>query len=495
MKKLLLGFLILVAAGCTPAEQPGSSGQALSAPTNRYLVVYKSEALPTNVGDRVQRAGGRVLRHLGEVGAITVTANAAAAARLAADTDVLAVGPEQLRKLPRVHKLQHGDTASAVDHFLFPYQWDMRRIGAPAAAMRLSSRALRASTVAVLDVGVADWHPDLQASIVDSVATNYCQEDLGLLPGFPIYTQLIDFDLHPDWSPELGCTGLLGGYLEDHGTHVSGTVAANGGVVGVGPGLSIAAYKVFDRYRFRNAAGNLEEAVGAFDGPIFNAIIDAAQKGYGVINMSLGGTVDRTTADGEAAWQVWDRVTRFATRMGTLIVAAAGNESQRSSLQTSTVPGDLPSVLAVSASGTSSLIVSKTGLYDAAPGSDTFAFYSNYGKAIDLAAPGGDCGPAFTGENWNVCVDPRYWILSSGIWVEAGGEIALGWEFMIGTSMASPHVAGVAGLVRAQHPRWRPEDVREQLLDTAERIGPRLLFGAGLVDAERAVSGHEREDH
>ena len=136
--------------------------------------------------------------------------------------------------------------------------------------------------------------------------------------------------IHPDL---LGRT--LGfffyGTLEDasdehgHGTHVSGTVAAKfggGRVVGVAPDACVAAYKVFDRFRYTDANNNLVDGVGAFDGPIFTAIIDAVLSGYKVISMSLGGALDRNNKSDNASWLAWDRVAKFANRNGVVIVAA-----------------------------------------------------------------------------------------------------------------------------------------------------------------------------
>jgi subtilisin family serine protease len=80
-------------------------------------------------------------------------------------------------------------------------------------------------------------------------------------------------------------------------THVAGTVAAKGlGVTGVAPRTKIAAYKVFDRVRFPTPDG-VQESHGAFDGPVFAAIVDASLRGFEVINRSLGGTLDRSAKD------------------------------------------------------------------------------------------------------------------------------------------------------------------------------------------------------
>src|SRR5205814_6937424 len=133
---------------------------------------------------------------------------------------------------------------------LYGYQWDLRRIGAPAVWARLPLATNgNVATVAVLDVGVMDNHRDLAGQVVSSVSTSYCSTSGGPnnTAGYPVYKTLIDFDQFPSWSPSNGCTSSATSY-EPHGTHVAGTIAVKfggGRVVGVDPDARIAAYKVF----------------------------------------------------------------------------------------------------------------------------------------------------------------------------------------------------------------------------------------------------------
>jgi subtilisin family serine protease len=364
------------------------------------------------------------------------------------------------------------------DVFYNAYQWDMRRIGAPAVWARLPVGATQ-PRVAVLDTGVMDSHPDLLGQIDNSISTSYCNTaGPGGTAAYPIYSTLIDFDAFPNWSPSDGCTAATTTY-ESHGTHVAGTIASKfggGGVVGVAPDAHVGAYKVFDRYRFTDASG-VHQAIGAFDGPLFTAIIAATQAGYPVISMSLGGHVMRNDQDGNASWLAWDRLTKWANRNGALIVASAGNSAFNLNGALAHFPSDLSAVMSTSATGTSQLLVIN-GAVTAAPGSDVLAFYSNYGSTVDIAAPGGDCGPGYPA----TCVS-QYFIANAGI--SATGAPA--YLLMAGTSMATPHVSAVAAYVRSIHPSWTPGAVRSWLKDTAESIGSRQAFGAGLVDADAAT--------
>jgi subtilisin family serine protease len=323
-----------------------------------------------------------------------------------------------------------------------------------------------------------DSHPDLVGQIDASVSTTYCNTSGG--PGntaaFPKYSTLIDFDAFPNWTPADGCTPAATTY-ESHGTHVAGTIAAKfggGRVVGIAPDAKIGAYKVFDRYRYTDASG-LHSAVGAFDGPLFSAITLATQAGYPVISMSLGSHVLRNDKGSNASYLAWDRIAKWANRNGALLVSSAGNSAYNLNGTLAHVPGDIPTIMNVSATGTSQLVVSG-GAVVAAPGSDVLAYYSNYGSAIDVAAPGGDCGPGTT------CVG-QYLIANTGISSSGAATYLL----MAGTSMATPHVSAVAAYVRSIHPTWTPGQVRDWVKSTSQDLGNRQYFGAGLVDADAAA--------
>jgi hypothetical protein len=134
-----------------------------------------------------------------------------------------------------------------------------------------------------------------------------------------------------------------------------------------------------------------------------------------------------------SAWLAWQRVTSWAARKGTLIVAAAGNESTNSNGTLASSPADLPSVMSVSSTGTNqwvgepafdvdadgNLLLSE---FTAAPGSDVLAFYSNTGAAVDIAAPGGDCGPAM--DCWSMQAQPHQILSVCAVpaWVWVGPE-------------------------------------------------------------------------
>lgn len=448
--------------------------------TDRYLVVFKAEKVPADLATRIAANGGTLIRAFNEIGVASVIGDEKFAARMGHDAQVSSVGAEHVFGLPETTAVELPSVAdpmgapTAADVYYKTYQWDMRRIGAPDVWARLPVSAIT-PRVAVLDVGVMDNHPDLAGQVDTSISTGYCSTSGGPdnTAGYPIYTTMIDFDAHPSWSPTDGCAAIGGTDYEWHGTHVAGTIAAKfggGRAVGVAPDAKVGAYKVFDIYKY-----NGELYVGAFDAPIFTAIIDATNRGYGVISMSLGSTQMRNVKSDNASWLAWDRVAKWANRQGVVIVAAAGNAGLNLNGHTANIPSDLPTVISVSASAASLLAPDANGALSPA-GPDLLASYSNYGAAVNITAPGGDCPPA------GAC-DSHYWILNDGI--SASGGVA--YYLATGTSMATPHVSAVVAYVRAIHPDWGPGQVRAWLQSTAEAIGHRQAFGHGMLDANAAA--------
>jgi subtilisin family serine protease len=217
-----------------------------------------------------------------------------------------------------------------------------------------------------------------------------------------------------------------------HGTHVAGTIAAKGnngiGVVGVAFNAKVMPLKVCD-------------AVGdCFTYEIAEAIIYAADRGAKVINMSLGGPGLSTTVQGAVAYALSRNVT---------VIAAAGNTGT-SVLQ---YPASYPGVISVGA---------------ADPTTGNIASFSTFNSSVTIAAPG-------------------VGILST--YPAAGG--ASTYAFLDGTSMATPHVAGIAALLIAKGSATTPAQIREALICSAldrGAVGRDNFFGHGLVQADYALN-------
>ena len=213
-----------------------------------------------------------------------------------------------------------------------------------------------------------------------------------------------------------------------HGTHVAGTIAGctgNGiGVTGLAYGADVMAVKVL------SDMGN-----GTFS-DIAEGIVWAADHGAGVINKSLGSPC---TTDWPACstGPVNDAIA-YAVAADVLVVVSAGN-SNRGVVG---MPANHPDVMAVSAMGPNR----------------TRAPYSNWGTAVDLAAPGGDKSNGNeAGGVWQ-----ETFVRSTGVW---------GTYSYQGTSMAAPHVTGAAALLRSCAPEATAAEVRAALEDSAEDLG------------------------
>lgn len=259
--------------------------------------------------------------------------------------------------------------------------------------------------------------------------------------GDPIKVAVVDTGIslsHPDLA-----ANIKGGYNaiiptrsanddNGHGSHVAGTIAAldnTVGVIGVGPKIDLYAVKVLDR----RGSGWLSDIIEGLDWAIANRMQ--------VVNMSLG-----TTSNVQS---FHDAVKRAHTA-GIVQVAAAGNNGGAVNY-----PAAYPEVIAVSATSNT----------------DALASFSSRGPEVDLAAPGVSIYSTYKGTNYAT---------------------------LSGTSMASPHVAGVAALLLSVPAQCdtdlsgscSPAEVQVRLEATAEDLGAAgkdIYFGAGLVDAERAV--------
>lgn len=256
-----------------------------------------------------------------------------------------------------------------------------------------------------------------------------------------------------DWTTAGQCgTGSAARNSSWHGTHVAGTVAAvtnNGsGVAGVAYGAKVVPVRVLGRcggYTSDIADGIIWASGGTVSGVPANA--NPAK----VINMSLGGS-GSCDATSQAA-------INSARSRGTTVVVTAGNANKDASTQS---PASCSGVVVVAA-------VNRSG--GKAP-------YSNFGSIVDIAAPGGSMTSS---------TDPNG-VLST---YNAGTTVpaADSYGFAQGTSMAAPHIAGVAALMYAVKPTITPDQV-EAALKSSSRAFPATCSqcGSGIADAPAAIT-------
>lgn len=353
---------------------------------------------------------------------------------LNAREDVLYAEPNYIRKTFTV----------TPDDYYYRYQWHYPLINLPQAWSE--TKGSSDVVVAVIDTGVLVDHPDLQGQLVDGYdfisGVDNAQDGDGI-----------------DNNPDDPGDDKDSNNSSFHGTHVAGTVAAETwsdptGVAGVAGLCRIMPLRVVGKD-------------GATTYDIIQAVYYAAglpndsgevpSNKAAVINLSLGGF---------QASQAEESAMNSARGEGVIVVAAAGNEGST----VKNYPAGYTNVVAVSAVDMVKQI----------------APYSNYGTWIDVAAPGGDMSYDRNGDGY-----PDGVISTCGD--DSSGTIKYVYSFMEGTSMATPHVSGIAALMKSVNPNMTPAmfDMllsNGQITDDIGATGVDNFFGNGLINAYKAVT-------
>lgn len=440
----------MILAICAAFVLPSEGGQAAEIERNYLVVFQQDKGLPSEAEQIVANAGGKVRKVYSAIGALqAVSADANFAQNVSNSSSVSAAGLEN-RLLSEKMIFQSAVTTkmSVQGHDLFDaFQWDIKQVTNDGQAWTLPSGTGKSANgedivIAVVDTGIDYTHPDLKQNYVYGKS---------FVPGYP------------DPGDDIG-----------HGTHVAGAIAANGLVMGVGPDLKLASYRVFGPDS-QTSTGQVAEAV-----------ISAADDNVDVINLSLGGFAwyqdpSMPTRDTVADAKLLDRAIRYATQKGVTVVNSVGNEGVNV-----TSPGQTTQqLLGEAAHGATKRVPGTSGIIAVSATNEPkqLAFYSNYGPgSVDIAAPGGDLGPDFLANYDFSKIDITKACLSTF----PGG----GYEWGIGTSQAAPKVSAVAGLIMAKHGKGvlTPAQVKQILSDTAIDLGKKKQFGSGLVNAVNALT-------
>jgi len=448
------------APGTTPAARavPAVAERPTAGTTDRMIIRYRTPAPAGTVGaqvqgerrERVERAAadrGLSAEHVRDMtggaqvwalGAELPVADVAAVAQavVAADSAVEYAEPDRVL----------WPLAAPPDDPRFAEQWSLQAssVGIDLLAAWDVSRGAGVR-VAVIDTGYRP-HADLAANVVggyDMISDTAVSNDGNLRDA--------DASDPGDWTVRDECEPGWPGYGSSwHGTHVAGTVSAvtgNGvGVSGVAPEAKVVPLRVLGQcggYTSDIADAMVWASGGAVSG------LPANPNPARVLNLSLGGsgTCDTTS----------QRAITTARANGAVVVVAAGNENTNVSTSS---PANCSGVVAVAAYGPSG----------------ARAYYSNYGTLVDVAAPGGDqSGGAANG---------ILSTLNSGT-TTPGSDTYASYQ---GTSMAAPHVAGVAALMVAANPSLTPDQVESLLRSTARPfVGTCSGCGTGMLDADAAV--------
>jgi subtilisin family serine protease len=427
----ILSMFSISMAGAAPVR----SGTAQT-----YVVLYKSQSVPRNAASSIAAAGGSLVYSYDQIGvAIAQSSSATFSANLSKDSKVDGVSSTENFGVQLSDEFEVVDAASLAQTVaagdwgdpLSGSQWDMRQIHVPEAyAITGGSPSV---VVGDIDTGLDYTHPDLAANVdfADSVSC---------VSGVPNTDPAA-------WMDDNG-----------HGTHTAGTIAAaaNGiGIVGVAPNVKIAGIK----------AGNADGYF--FPEAVICAFMWAGSHNIDVTNNSYYADPwlfnCRNDPEQRAIWKAEQRAIRYAMQQGVTVVAAQGNENIDLSKQnvdaTSpdyppgsevtrevtnacvVIPVEIPGVIGVTADGA---FMQKS-------------YYSTYGVGVaQVTAPGGDRRYQDPGDG------SRGYVLST----YPGNRYALAQ----GTSMASPHAAGVAALIISQFGKMPPGRVQAMLTQTADSM-------------------------
>jgi hypothetical protein len=465
MKRLRVGIfagMVLVAATVVSGANARVE-QSIAQPLERYIVVAKHSAAAPAVKSAAQAAGGKVVATIPEANiSIVVGSGPDFRQQLAANPNVQAIARDHVERLiqPGMQKEFYGQTGGfsgqttgsktklngptapfafappsdpGSDNSVFPgLPWNLNRIGVPAAWNGTVGGGTGDVLVGVADTGLDYTHTDLGAKVANVVDFTNTEDP-------NICTQVGGFD-------DAFLAALFGAPSDNldfngHGSWIGGNIAGrlNGiGINGAAPGVSLVSLKIS------------QWCGSAYDSTILQAFYYAASAGIDVVSISFGGYLDRTDPDQDLIYRQTAAAVDYATRRGTTIVAAAGNDHTRIGAGGKVIshgildippggtdyfglwetPGGIPGVVDVSSTGNvvNAASTSPCPADAVAAGASTWCksssdahqpfgvgrqnqltYYSNYGPRIDVAGPGGARKfniPSADGggcEGWPIC--------------------------------------------------------------------------------------------
>ena len=425
-----------------------------------YIVLYRAQAVPANAGTTIQRAGGTLVYSYNQIGVAIASSTSPtfradllrnSAVQNASSTAGFATHVSDVESATGPPEGDLPNAPATDSDSLSGLQWDMAQIHTPEA------HAITGGSPSVLvgdiDTGIDFNHPDLRANIDVADSAN-------CVSGAPVQ-------------------GLAAQDDNGHGTHTAGTIAAasNGqGIVGVAPNVHIAAIKSGD-----SAGFFFPEAVVC--GFMWAAThhVDVTNNSYFADPYLWNCKNDPTQ---RAIWDAERRAILFAEQSGTSVVSADGNQFEDIAHPTQDltspddttpiarsvtnacgiVPVDVPGVVGVSA----------TGNDQQDPFGFLKSFYSSFGVGVtNVAAPGGDSvfGRTAAAVNGRVLSTwPPNLPCTRKVTESLGDplEPTTVYCYLQGTSMASPHAAGVAALIISQFGKMAPSRVTAYLDSTAD---------------------------
>jgi subtilisin family serine protease len=493
---------LVILAALLAVVLPGAVGSGgAQATAKRYVVVYQAGYSPTQARAAIRAAGGVVVRENRKVGVATVRSTnedfIAAVARkkalfgAASDRPIGNAVPREVRKndierLPAIREASKSSSYRATTPApngrgepLAALQWDMQMIRATVDGSYAEQPGRRGVLVGILDTGIDGLHPDIRPNFAGRLSRNFTT-DIPLVDG-PCADE-------PDGS----CSDPVNVDENGHGTHVAGTVAApvNGlGMAGVAPNVRLVNIR----------AG--QDSGYFFLQPSVDALTYAADIGVDVVNMSyfidpwLFNCADHPRDSPEEQQEqqtiieATNRALDYAYRNGVALVSSSGNEhadlgwpKKHDDTSPDYPPGNEKdrtvdnSCVVLPTEGQHVMSINSIGP------TKRKAYYSNYGvEQTTVAAPGGDFRDYWgttryrTPGNLILAPYPKSLAIENGelnpdgtpntpfVIRDCKGQTCAYYQYLQGTSMASPHAVGVAAVIVSEFGRPDPNRVGRQL--------------------------------
>jgi lantibiotic leader peptide-processing serine protease len=435
-------------------------------PTGKTVVIFKdTSAIPLAGLTLINSLGGVVTKRWDNIGVAFVGGlSLSALTTLKASDLVASVGNDRyISWLPKstvraveakdVLAVPHNNPANA-SYFADGTQWNMRIIGAD-KAWAAGKEGLHSTRVAIVDTGIDYGHRELRTLVDLSASKSFANTTWVPSCVDPAVPCLPTGDQEVQADPQLATDSA---FMDNHfhGSHVASTVASNNiSVASIAPQVTLIAVKVLNW-----------QGTGSFEGVASGIRHAAGPANADVINMSLGANVDPNEEGVPALLELMSRVIKDAEKQGTIVITAAGNDGLNLD----------EGVLVSTPCEQATVCVSATGPL-LQQNFDQPAFYTNYGlTAIEVAAPGGNAHPTddtqyqtedlIIGACSRRATDQTLVVCRTN----TDGGVYF-YAYAAGTSMASPHVAAEAALIKSYNPMLSVGGIKSKILQATDDIG------------------------
>ena len=463
MRATSVAVLAATFAACAEPTQPAiadGTGPAFNIAgdgSGTYLVRFSGNGIPAGFAASVASQGGEVIfAHAGAGIAAVAGLTDAGADAIAAIGGVAAVDADAYTEidaipdlLPEVAEASPESPTAPGTALRYNRQWNLHTIQAK-GAWDAGFMGKSTTRVGILDTGIDYLHPDLFGRVDLALSRSFLSaaENARVQSAFPGAHEVAD--------------------LNYHGTHVAATVASNAYIyAGVSSNVTLVGFKVCAPGTAANGFRGTCPTSGTMA-----AILHAADLGIPVVNLSLGGTFNRRDAsarggNGPSFLATINQVMSYANRKGTTVVVSAGNSALDIDHDGNGYKSycSASHVICVSATGPTGA-ASVTGPWT---NIDALAGYSNFGRSgISVAAPGGNavsvsaaCSGFTVVTSLLACRDRFFNSPTSWSAFTVG---------LSGTSMAAPHVSGLAALVAGEVGN-SPSQIRARIQQAADDLG------------------------